>query len=148
MKNLIKKRKITPSSLGSSGDIQTIFTALLGRSHLAWELPQRKISQATIQPRPLPTRLSGFLGTIEKRLEEVTELGMYGRATLLFVEMAETYDDVFPPGVSLKVCSPLDGKAIIDYALMIVYLVCFACSTCCSVYITNKAPRCITLGIG
>ena len=55
---------------------------------------------------------------------ECAEMGMYGRATVLFHELVRLYDPFFP-NVKLKVTSPLDGRMSVEYAVVVIYGVCF-----------------------
>ena len=66
------------------------------------------------------------LALIREVLNEGGEEGMYGRASVLLAEMIQLYDGSFPADVSLRLCAPLrtaNGRAIIDYAVMIIYVV-------------------------
>ena len=58
---------------------------------------------------------------------ECAEMGMYGRATVLFHELVRLYDPFFP-NVKLKVTSPLrslDGRMSVEYAVVVIYGVRF-----------------------
>ena len=125
MRRHIIQRKIAPSSLNNctNQDVQNTFTALVGEPYLSWKLPG---AQASVLRRHVSPQANFFLDKMSTSVQENAEQGMYGRATLLLVEMVSLYSDIFPDGVELKVCAPLksgDGKTMIDYAVVIVYVV-------------------------
>lgn len=128
MSRHIIQRKIAPSSLNNftNQDVQNAFTVLVGQPYLSWKLPGKRVAQASVLRRHVSPQANFFLDKMSTNVQENAEQGMYGRATLLLVEMISLYSDIFPDGVELKVCAPLksgDGKTMIDYAVLIVYVV-------------------------
>lgn len=120
----IKERKITPSSIGNPG---LCFAALVGHDLQMWKPPTESIPVTTLANKPVSPCLTQVLDNLDKNLIETAELGMYGRATLLFAEIAKLYGTEFRD-VHLKVMSPIravDGKTTTEYAVVIIYMVSF-----------------------
>lgn len=89
MRDLIKKRRIAPSLIGTSQDVQTCFNATLGCKYVAWAPLKKKTTAANMTLKSLSVPSTSVLTMIREVLNEGGEEGMYGQATVLLAEMID-----------------------------------------------------------
>ena len=87
----------------------------------SWKVPNEQIAGELLGKAVVRTSTTDILKSCNHSLIEEAEVGMYGRATQLMVELVHLYGAYFPAS-ELKILSPLrtiDGKTSVEYAVVV-----------------------------